>query len=107
MKSHSFARRIEDEEVEGWKIKEDGDTRVVMLKPNYGSLGAHALIALLTVWWTAGIGNLVYAAYKYFGHSSKKVVRDEVAERRREAQLNADRDLTIEPESPEAAPVTN
>lgn len=79
MKSTNFERRIEDEQVEGWKVKEDGDTRVVMYKPNYGSLGAHALIALLTIWWTAGIGNILYAAYKYFGHSDKKVVRDEMA----------------------------
>lgn len=80
MKSTQFQRQVEDEEVEGWKIKEDGDERVVMLKPNYGSLAGHVLIALLTVWWTFGIGNVLYAAYKYWGDSDKKVVRDEHAE---------------------------
>jgi hypothetical protein len=84
MKSDRFQRRLEDEQVEGWKIKEDGDERVVMHKPNYGSLGGHILIALLTVWWTLGIGNAIYAAYKYFGDSPTKVVRDELAENRRE-----------------------
>lgn len=79
MKSDHFRRRIEDEKVEGWKVKEDGDARVVMMKPNYGRLGAHILIALLTLWWTAGIGNAIYAAYCYFGKSDKKVVRDEQA----------------------------
>lgn len=79
MKSNNFQRLIDDEKVEGWKVKEDGDARVVMYKPNYGSLGGHALIALLTIWWTLGIGNLLYAAYKYFAHSDKKVVRDEAA----------------------------
>ena len=87
MKSESFRRQIEDETVEGWSVKEDGDDRVVMMKANYGSMGAHVLVALLTIWWTLGIGNALYAAYKYFGDSPTKVVRDEVAElERREAE---------------------
>lgn len=77
MKSDAFQRRIEDEKVEGWKVKTDGDEKVVMMKPNYGSLGGHLLIALLTVWWTLGVGNAAYAAYKYFKGSPQKVVRDE------------------------------
>lgn len=77
MKTDEFERRIEDEQVEGWKIQEDGDERVVMMKPNYGSMGGHLLVALLTIWWTLGIGNVVYAAYKYFKGSPTKVVRDE------------------------------
>lgn len=80
MKSDTFQKRIEDEQTEGWKIKEDGDERVVMYKPNYGSLGGHVLIALLTIWWTFGIGNALYAAYKYWGDSDKKVIRDPEAQ---------------------------
>jgi hypothetical protein len=38
------------------------------------------LVALLTAWWTLGIGNVVYAAYKYFNGSATKVVRDESTE---------------------------
>lgn len=79
MKSDAFRTRIEDEEVEGWKVKNDGDERVVMIKPNYGSLGGHVLVALLTIWWTFGLGNVIYAAYKYWGDSDKKVVREEQA----------------------------
>lgn len=78
MKSDQFQRRVEDEEVEGWDVKEDGDERVVMVKRNYGSLGGHVLVALLTIWWTIGLGNVVYAAYKYV-KSPTKVVRDESA----------------------------
>lgn len=76
MKSDQFERVVEDEKVEGWQIKEDGDERVVMVKRKYGTLGAHALIALLTIWWTLGLGNVTYAAYKYFADSDEKVVRD-------------------------------
>lgn len=80
MKSDLFQRRIEDEQTEGWKVNEDGDEKVVMMKPNYGSMGGHVLVAILTVWWTLGIGNALYAAYKYWGDSDKKVVRDEEAQ---------------------------
>ena len=96
MKSSNFERIIDDEKVEGWKIKEDGDARVVMYKSNYGSLGAHILIALLTIWWTLGIGNVVYAAYKYFAHSDKKVVRDETADRL-ETQSSPDAVIEADP----------
>lgn len=77
MKSDQFQRQVEDEKIEGWKLKDDGDEKVVMMKPNYGSFGGHVLMAVLTIWWTLGIGNAVYAAYKYWGDSDKKVVRDE------------------------------
>lgn len=79
MKSDEFQRQIDDEKVEGWKVKQDGDERVVMAKPNYGSGGGHLVVALLTVWWTLGIGNLLYLGYKYFSDSPSKVVRDESA----------------------------
>lgn len=69
-------RRVEDAEVEGWSIYEEhGDRRVVMVKRKYGTLGGHVLVGLLTVWWTLGLGNAVYAAYKYFAHADKKVLR--------------------------------
>lgn len=75
MKSDQFQRRIDDEKVEGWSVKEDGDERVVMRKPDYGSLGGHVIIAILTC-WTFGVGNVGYAGYKFFS-SPEKVVRDE------------------------------
>jgi len=76
VKSNEFQRMVEDEQTEGWSIDEDGDERVVLAKRGYGSLGGHVLVALLTIWWTAGIGNALYAAYKYFGDADTKVIRD-------------------------------
>lgn len=81
MKSDNFQRRVDDEKVEGWRVKTDGDERVVMRKPDYGSLGGHVIVAILT-FWTVGFGNACYAGYKYFT-SPEKVVRDEEAEDRR------------------------
>lgn len=74
-KNEMLQRKIDDAKVEGWKLSEEQGERAVMKKPNYGSLGGHVLVALLTVWWTIGLGNVCYAAYKYFSHSDTKVVR--------------------------------
>lgn len=73
----NLQQKVDDAKVEGWKLKSEQGDRVIMYKPNYGSLGGHVIIALLTVWWTLGLGNVLYAAYKYFAHSDKYVIRDE------------------------------
>lgn len=70
-----LARKVDDLKTEGWKVSEEGNERYVMKKPNYGSLGPHFLVALLTVWWTLGIGNVLYASWCYISRSDKRVVR--------------------------------
>lgn len=70
---------VEDAEVEGWSVDAEQENRVIMVKRGYGTLGGHVLIALLTAWWTLGIGNVLYAAYKYFGDVDKKVIRADSA----------------------------
>lgn len=78
MATKSLQRKIEDAKVEGWQVYEEhGDERVTMIKRKKGTLGGHVLIFFLTAWWTLGLGNVCYAAYKYFGDSDKKVIRDD------------------------------
>ena len=73
-----LTRKVEDLEVEGWKIKsKHGENKVTMMEPDYGSFGPHALIALLTVWWTLGLGNILYAAKRYYMNSNKQILRGE------------------------------
>lgn len=72
-----LARKIEDAEIEGWEVDERHGDRVIMAQRSYGSLKAHLLVLLLTVWFTFGLGNVVYAAYIYFAKADKKVVRVE------------------------------
>lgn len=69
--------KVDDAKVEGWKLESEQGDRVVMKKPDYGTLGGHVLVALLTIWWTFGFGNAIYAAYRYFGQSDKRVIRAE------------------------------
>jgi len=38
-------------------------------KPKYGRRSVHAILGLLTVWWTFGLGNAVYATWSY--HKAK------------------------------------
>lgn len=74
-KERRLKRAVEDAEIEGWKVQSEQGDRVIMVKRKYGSLGAHLLIALLTIWWTLGLGNVLYAAYVYFRKADKKVIR--------------------------------
>jgi hypothetical protein len=37
----------------------------------WGTIGGHAITALLTVWWTFGIGNLIYAYVAYDRHKKR------------------------------------
>lgn len=32
----------------------------------FGSVKAHLVILVLTVWWTVGLGNLIYGGYQYY-----------------------------------------
>lgn len=66
----------------GWRIEEETADRVSLVKREYGGPGAHLVIALLTLWWTGGVGNVLYAAFKYFTGSKRTVVwkrRDEAS----------------------------
>lgn len=49
---------------DGWKVVEQREHTTLLEKRSFGSLKMHAVVFLLTVWWTAGIGNVVYAMYK-------------------------------------------
>lgn len=73
-KADRLRRKVEDAEVEGWSIESESNTRVIMIKHDYGSLGAHLVIFILT-FWSLGIVNALYAAYRYFAKADKKVIR--------------------------------
>lgn len=57
---------IDDFVTQGYKIKSQGERTAMMKKKNFGSVGVHILILIFVGWWTLGIANAVYAAYKYF-----------------------------------------
>lgn len=55
---------IEDFLTRGYKIKNEGQNSTMVKKNTWGSGTGHIVVAALTVWWTIGIGNVVYAIYK-------------------------------------------
>ncbi|MEM4780042.1 MAG: SHOCT domain-containing protein [Halalkalicoccus sp.] len=77
MRTERFQRRLDEEYAAGWRVVRDGETRVVLKKPQYGSAWLHATIALLTVWFTFGIGNLLYALYAYLNSPTKLLTEDD------------------------------
>lgn len=71
---NEFKTAIDDKKVEGWDVKSREGDRVVLVKRGFGSLGGHVLVFILT-FFTFGIGNGVYAAYKYFIDTDEMVMR--------------------------------
>ncbi|MFC6717956.1 zinc ribbon domain-containing protein [Natrialbaceae archaeon GCM10025810] len=71
----TLERRIANELEEGWELEHDFGDHAVLVRRSFGPTGTHLLVALITVWWTMGLGNALYAAYQYFGNAERKVVR--------------------------------
>jgi len=69
---------VEDATVEGWKIQSEGDS-VAVLKKQGGVGGAlgHILVLVFTGWWTFGIGNLIFAGYRYVSGAQELIIKIE------------------------------
>ena len=74
-----YERTVDDLAVQGYKIKSRSETTAMLEKPNWGTAGGHTLIFFLTVWFTLGLGNLVYALVKNAGRDKVVVRVDEAA----------------------------
>ena len=59
---------------EGWKLERDFGDRAVMVRRTFGSADEHLAVALVTVWFTMGIGNALWGAYRYVGDAERMVV---------------------------------
>jgi len=57
--------RIDRALEQGWSLESDLGESAVVTRRSFGSGWDHILIALLTLWWTGGVGNALYAAYCY------------------------------------------
>ncbi|HVM29522.1 MAG TPA: hypothetical protein VM305_01945 [Candidatus Limnocylindrales bacterium] len=50
----------------GYEVIREGEGTVLMRKSTWGTTGMHIVVALFTVWWTLGIGNLIYALIAHY-----------------------------------------
>lgn len=81
-------RRVDDERemekvtddfiTQGYTVKNQGQRSTMMKKSTWGSGSGHLIVALFTIWFTLGVGNLIYAVYKHFTAEEVKIqVEDE------------------------------
>jgi len=62
-----YQKVIDDFDTLGYRIVAGQQTdSTKMKKTDYGGIGAHILIAVLTAWWTFFLGNIAYLLFKYF-----------------------------------------
>jgi hypothetical protein len=57
-------RSVDEFITRGYKLQSQGDASARLQEKDWGDSGVHIIIALLTVWWTLGLGNALYAVYK-------------------------------------------
>ncbi|MDF9745097.1 zinc ribbon domain-containing protein [Natrinema salsiterrestre] len=77
MRSKRVQREVDELVAQGWTIEEETPDRVVMVDREFGSILSHVLVALLTFWFTMGVGNLVWGAYNYVSKSRRRVLWDD------------------------------
>ncbi|AFO56164.1 hypothetical protein NJ7G_0915 [Natrinema sp. J7-2] len=59
-------RVIDDYITQGYQVKSQGERSARVKDKDWGSALGHLIVAALTLWWTLGIGNVAYAAYKRY-----------------------------------------
>ena len=70
----SYRREVTAKVESGWRIEDETPDRITLVRREFGDLGVHVIIAVLTLWWTMGLGNVLYAVYKYFTESQRTIV---------------------------------
>lgn len=60
---------------DGWNLEHDFGDHAVMVRRTFGDMDEHLVVALLTVWWTMGLGNVLYGAYRYVEDAERMVLR--------------------------------
>lgn len=83
-----FRRRVEGHLARGWTIEHDYGDRVVLVDRDVGSIGVHVLLLV----FTGGVGNLIYAWYRYTtGAKRRYLAADEADEAAVERELRSRR----------------
>lgn len=77
MRSKRLQREIDSLVAQGWRIEEEDTDRVVMVDREFGSFGSHLVVAFFTIWWTMGLGNVAWGAYKYLTQSRRRILWEE------------------------------
>ncbi|RKD97656.1 zinc ribbon domain-containing protein [Halopiger aswanensis] len=60
---------------DGWELEHDFGDHAVMVRHTFGDTDEHLVVAMLTVWWTMGLGNVLYGVYRYVEDAERMVLR--------------------------------
>ncbi|MFC7213163.1 hypothetical protein ACFQO4_03595 [Saliphagus sp. GCM10025334] len=67
-------RRVRRHVEDGWRVEDRTDDSATLVRRSLGSTRTHLLIAAITVWWTMGLANAIYAAICYFDRTERTVL---------------------------------
>ena len=70
-------RVIDDYITQGYQVKSQGERSARVKDKDWGSALGHIIVAALTIWWTLGLGNVGYAAYKRYTADEVTIKVDE------------------------------
>ena len=72
-----FENLLDDYHTQGYEVLNEGENSVLLRKKSWGPGGGRALWALLTVWWSLGLGYLSYAVIAHFSAEQVMLKIDE------------------------------
>lgn len=90
---HALDARRDELERDGYRVVDETPASVTLARRDHGSLAWHLFMFIATFWWTAGLGNLLYALYRRYDSLDRVEVRV-VAERDGTPAERADATLT-------------
>ena len=83
-------RSVDEFITRGYTIRSANEQSVRVQKKDWGDAGVHLLIAALTIWWTLGLANALYAVYK---RATAEEVLIRVAEQDTDKRLSSETNL--------------
>lgn len=57
---------VDDFVTQGYEILERGENSVMLRKKSWGTGVGHFVVAIFTLWWTIGLGNVLYALFAHY-----------------------------------------
>ena len=57
---------VDDYVTQGYAVVNQGEASTLVRRKTWGTAGGHILWGVLTVWWTLGLGNLIYALIAHY-----------------------------------------
>lgn len=79
---------VDDFVTQGYQVVEQGERTTLLRKNSWGSGIGHFIVAVLTVWWTLGLGNLIYALIAHYT-AEKVMVKNEAEDQQAKNQAES------------------